>query len=118
MAHVKGTPFGELNERTIWRTMEGRMTDRAYMIAHFQRHIDEVRRTIPADRLLVFDVKQGWAPLCAFLGLAVPKGPFPRINTREKTRAMFLAMMAQGPEMDLNEKRGHVPQELFGGELK
>jgi hypothetical protein len=35
---------------------------------------------IPPERLLVFDVKQGWGPLCAFLGVAVPEGPFPRVN--------------------------------------
>ncbi|MFI6762809.1 sulfotransferase [Micromonospora sp. NPDC050417] len=44
-------------------------------------HIAEVRATMPADRLLVFDVAQGWAPLCEFLGVAVPEQPFPLLNT-------------------------------------
>ena len=35
---------------------------------------------MPADRLLVFDVKQGWEPLCAFLGVLVPDTPFPHVN--------------------------------------
>ena len=42
--------------------------------------VAEVKRTVPADRLLIFDVKQGWAPLCKFLGLPVPSVPFPNIN--------------------------------------
>jgi hypothetical protein len=37
---------------------------------------------IPAERLLVFDVRQGWEPLCNFLGVAVPDTPFPRTNDR------------------------------------
>jgi hypothetical protein len=42
-----------------------------------------VKRTIPSGRLLVFDVKEGWEPLCAFLGVSVPGTPFPRVNERE-----------------------------------
>ncbi len=112
--HVKDTPFGAFNKRTIWDTVEGRMTDRPYMIAHFRRHIEEVKAAIPADRLLVFDVKQGWEPLCAFLRLPVPKGPFPRVNSREETRAMFQSMMAADPGVDLSERLGEVAKGLFG----
>ena len=31
-------------------------------------------------RLLVFDVTEGWEPLCKFLGVQVPDGSFPRVN--------------------------------------
>jgi len=40
-------------------------------------HEQAVRREIPADKLLVFDMKEGWAPLCSFLDLPVPSEPFP-----------------------------------------
>ena len=40
----------------------------------------EVRRTVPADRLLVCSAKEGWAPLCRHLGLPVPVCPYPRVN--------------------------------------
>jgi hypothetical protein len=63
------------------RVFKGRLTDRAHMIAVFRDHAAEVRRTIPADRLLVYEVAQGWAPLCAFLGAGIPDTPFPRTNT-------------------------------------
>jgi hypothetical protein len=43
-------------------------------------HNDEVKRTVPADRLLVWSVKEGWGPLCDFLELPVPEGPFPHLN--------------------------------------
>ena len=51
-------------------------------IAAYEQHNAEVRGCIPADRLLVFDVKEGWLPLCKFLGVPVPVTPFPRLNSR------------------------------------
>jgi hypothetical protein len=56
--------------------------DRESAIAAYRRHNEEVRRSIPADRLLVFDVAEGWEPLCAFLGAPVPDAPFPHHNLR------------------------------------
>ena len=38
--------------------------------------------TVPAEKLLAFDVKQWWEPLCAFLGMPIPDVPFPHINDR------------------------------------
>ncbi len=65
----------------IWDGLfEGRFMDKAHAIAVYQRHIEEVRRRVPADKLLVFDVAEGWEPLCRFLDVPVPEGPFPRLN--------------------------------------
>jgi len=52
------------------------------VIAALERHNAEVQRTIPAERLLVFEAAQGWEPLCAHLGVPVPDEPFPRVNDR------------------------------------
>ena len=39
------------------------------MVARFFNDwVDQVKAEIPAERLLVFEVKQGWGPLCQFLG--------------------------------------------------
>jgi Sulfotransferase domain len=57
---------------------------RANVIAAFERHNAEVRRAIPAERLLVFDAAMGWGPLCKFLGVPVPATDFPRTNSREE----------------------------------
>jgi hypothetical protein len=54
------------------------------VLAAFERHNAEVRRRIPAERLLVFEAAQGWEPLCAFLGVPAPDEPFPRVNSREE----------------------------------
>jgi hypothetical protein len=58
--------------------------DRSGLLDAFRAHEAAVKSAVPADRLLVFDVKQGWAPLCAFLGKPVPAEPFPRTNDREQ----------------------------------
>lgn len=72
------------NETIAVQIFNGRLSDRAEATRIFRDHIDEVRATVPADRLLVFDVRNGWEPLCAFLGAGVPEVPYPRTNsTRE-----------------------------------
>lgn len=65
------------------------LSDRRACIAAFERHNAGVKQFVPAERLLVFDPAQGWAPLCAFLGVAVPDAEFPAVNTTEQFRAMI-----------------------------
>ncbi|MEU8303685.1 sulfotransferase [Actinomadura sp. NPDC048955] len=48
--------------------MGGEFGKRAEMAERFERHVAEVKVHVPEDRLVVFEVKDGWAPLCAFLG--------------------------------------------------
>ncbi len=50
----------------------------------FTEHTEAVKKAIPAERPLMFQVKDGWAPLCDFLGVSVPNRPFPRINDRRE----------------------------------
>ena len=55
----------------------------------FRRHNDDVRRKVPAERLLVYEITQGWEPLCDFLGVPVPDGPMPHLNDTASFRSMF-----------------------------
>jgi hypothetical protein len=64
----------------------GHFADRDQAIAVFERHTAAVRASVPADRLLVLDVREGWAPLCSFLGVPEPPEPFPRENDRATFR--------------------------------
>ncbi|XP_032236222.1 uncharacterized protein LOC116617560 [Nematostella vectensis] len=50
----------------------------------YSKHNIEVIASIPANQLLVFNPKEGWEPLCAFLGVEVPDIPFPRLNRKSK----------------------------------
>jgi hypothetical protein len=54
---------------------------RESVLAAFERFNRGVQNAIPSDRLLVFDVKQGWQPLCEFLGVPIPEAPFPHVNS-------------------------------------
>ncbi len=58
--------------------------DLAGLAKAFEAHNQSVKQLIPADRLLVYEVKQGWEPLCKFLGQATPSVDFPRTNSREE----------------------------------
>jgi hypothetical protein len=52
--------------------------------AFYERHNEQVRREAPAGRLLDWQARDGWEPLCEALGVPVPDEPFPRVNTREE----------------------------------
>jgi hypothetical protein len=72
--------------------LRAHMQDRAYMTDYFRRHTEEVKRTIPPERLLIYEAGQGWEPLCKFLGVKVPEAPYPN----ENTRADFIARVRSG----------------------
>ena len=57
----------------------------------YRIHNHRVKAIVPADKLLVYNVKQGWKPLCGFLACEVPTVPFPHENIKAeiiKTSAM------------------------------
>ncbi|GHH88380.1 sulfotransferase family protein [Streptomyces sulfonofaciens] len=78
----------------------------------FNRHIAEVKATVPAERLLVFQVSEGWGPLCDFLQVPVPEEEFPRVNESggfaelakqllaRRQRALVAARSAPGGDTD------------------
>lgn len=54
------------------------------LVQLYEQHNAAVRAAIPAERLLEFQVADGWEPLCDFLGKPVPDTPFPRMNSTEE----------------------------------
>jgi Sulfotransferase domain len=80
----------EMSRKAILdETFDNRFEDKAHAIEVFKRHNQEVLETIDPARLLVFDVREGWAPLCRFLEVAIPDEPFPRLNDTATTQAMI-----------------------------
>jgi hypothetical protein len=55
----------------------------AQLIEQMQRHHEQVKATVPPERLLVWEVGEGWQPLCDFLEVPVPDGPLPHANDRD-----------------------------------
>ena len=84
-----------LADRLVWEdTFDGRFEDRAYAMEVFERHNEAVRRRVPPERLLVFDVREGWAPLCDFLGVEAPDEPFPCLNEAREMRRRLIGLVA------------------------
>jgi hypothetical protein len=81
----------EVINRIVW---EGTFKDRfqedpEFAIDTFNAHNEAVKAKVPADRLLVYEVQEGWGPLCDFLGAEEPDTPFPHLNDTESFRGMF-----------------------------
>ncbi len=84
-----------LDDEIIWRgTFDGRFEDREHAIGVFERHNAEVERKVPSEKLLVYEVKDGWKPLCEFLGVEEPDEPFPRLNDTAEMRRRILGIRA------------------------
>ncbi len=75
----------ELVDRLLWgsRSPFGEGSSPQQMIDQMVRYNEQVQRTIPAERLLVWEVGEGWGPLCDFLDVEVPEEPLPHANDRE-----------------------------------
>ena len=61
-------------------------------VRFFHDWTESVKEAISADRLLVFEVKQGWNPLCKFLDVPVPDEPFPNANDTAEQQARLRSM--------------------------
>lgn len=88
-----GRKFGDMSRKLIWnRMLRGQMFDRQKAIAQYKRHIEDVKAHVPAEKLLIFTVDQGWEPLCQFLGVPVPATPFPNVNDRAEIKKVIAGM--------------------------
>ena len=65
------------------------MDDKAKAIAEYNAHIEDVKATVPKDKLLIFTVTEGWTPLCKFLGVKAPTTPFPNVNDRAEVKKII-----------------------------
>ena len=91
-------PIGrDLYTKIVLRDFGDQVHDRAFMVDYFEKRNTQIIDTFPSDRLLVYEVKQGWEPLCNFLGLPVPDKPYPHVNTRVETQAMFQGYLERDP---------------------
>lgn len=79
----------------------GELLDEKDSLMAFERHVATVKESLPAERLLVFDVREGWEPLCRFLGVDVPAGePFPHLND-SKVMQESIERLMQGENIGL-----------------
>ncbi len=77
----------------IMERIGGMPPERERSIAAYRQHGEDVRAAIPADRLLEYEVTEGWPPLCAALGVDVPDRPFPRTNAGGEGLKQFVSQL-------------------------
>lgn len=73
----------------LWRKVFGELFDDPIRgAAAYDDHVAHVRATAPKERLVEWNAKDGWGPLCEALGVPVPKEPIPHLNPREEWAEM------------------------------
>ena len=75
----------------LWNThFNGKFHDKQFAINVYNQHIERCKKVIPSEQLLIFNVKQGWKPLCDFLDKEIPNNtPFPRGNTTADKQKIY-----------------------------
>ncbi|WP_454561853.1 sulfotransferase family protein [Mycobacterium haemophilum] len=73
----------------------GRVFDPALLKNRYLQHVEQVKAALPAERLLVYSVSEGWPALCEFLNVDVPSFQFPHFNDRATFNAKAQAVFSQ-----------------------
>ena len=87
-------PWREMIDAMFAARFTGAIHDREAAIAAFDAHNRAVRAGAPAARLVEWQAGDGWAPICAALGVPIPDLPFPHVNSTEEFRAQVLSKRA------------------------
>ena len=79
-----GSDFDRMMQVIYRRQFGDKMLDRDFMVDWYESYNQEVIDTIAPERLLVYHPREGWDPLCNFLGVDIPDDPFPKVNSRDE----------------------------------
>ena len=83
----------EMIVATVWDgVFDGRFEDRAHALEVYRENSARVKRTVDPNRLLVFDAKDGWKPLCEFLDVPLPEEPYPHANEAAVIKRFVVVM--------------------------
>ena len=91
MVGVVGAPdagFGEMERKLIGNSGRKYGWKKEDIIKAFNEHNEHVKATCPPDKLLVFEAKDGWEPLCKFLNVTIPAEPYPHVNDTAEMKKM------------------------------
>ncbi len=83
----QGTEWYAMVDEVFGARFTRALDDRDAAVAALERHNARVRASVPARRLLEWRAADGWAPLCAALGVPIPNEPFPHTNARADWQA-------------------------------
>ena len=111
-----GTKWGGMAKATIDDHLGGDLNDRDTVIAAYEAHNEAVKAAFGPDRLLVFEAKDGWTPLCRFLDKPVPQDPYPNINSSaefESVWALFDSPISAAVRNGEGIQQGPSHEEMF-----
>jgi len=75
-------PMRAMNE-AMFERLTPHWRDRDAAMAAYDAHNAAVRKEVPSDRLIDWQPRDGWEPICAALRIAVPARAFPHANRSE-----------------------------------
>jgi hypothetical protein len=84
--------FFKMVHAEVWNNrllFDGKFDDQKQAEKVYLKWIEDVKKNIPKSKLLVFNAKEGWGPLCKFLGVPVPDCPFPKANDRQEFLSFY-----------------------------
>lgn len=85
------------HNRLTWDIFcDNEVNDGEKCLRRYQEHYELVREVVPQERLLEWEVAEGWDGLCEFLGVERPGGGFPRINDRDEIVRNHLRIVCEG----------------------
>lgn len=91
-----------LVEKYLWKGYyENQFHHKEKALSLYHKHNEEVKATVPAEKLLIFRPEHGWEPLCEFLEVPVPDQPYPKKNQRKEFQEQISRMINTGEELQL-----------------
>lgn len=88
---IASKPHIEFLNQYIWKEFfNDKFGEKDYAVKKFNEHYEKIRKLIPKNQLLDnYSVKDGWDPLCKFLGKSIPLSPFPNSNSKEEFNQLY-----------------------------
>lgn len=116
MAILEGTAWRDMLRNTVDPLFEDNIHDHDTLIRVFDDHNAAVKAAFGPGRLLVYEAKQGWVPLCAFLGVDIPETDFPRVNSKDELQGMIAMLESDmGPAIMAGKGMPNVAREQVLG---
>ncbi len=93
----KVAPVFMYSDKLIWEgQFQSRFEDKAFVETIYNQHLETVKAVVKPENLLIYNIKDGWKPLCEFLGRPIPDIPFPRTNQRDEFNRKMDKLLVEG----------------------
>jgi hypothetical protein len=88
--------FAEMMSKLVDRGAHNYDYSKEGLVSWFKKRNESIVAECPKDKLLVFEAKDGWEPLCKFLDVPIPDVPYPHENDTANMQRIEMALNAVG----------------------